>query len=105
MSAITNALESGDLTTVRRLLPTTRIWTAGYNLPGCLPDNEPCFFIEWKAAQTHLQGELEWALEDYSEDPGFTDPGYQSALNALKVAEPDNWSFTIGSYNWFITEV
>jgi len=44
-----------------------QVWTAGWNLPGCLPDSPPAVFETKEEAEAYIKDERESADEMYAE--------------------------------------
>jgi hypothetical protein len=80
------------------------VWSAGWNMPGYMPDNPPALFLGWDQARDYLVEELERALEELEE--GAEDPGYAEVAERLIHKAPGNAEYgqTIGAYHWFLTK-
>lgn len=70
-----------------------RPWSAGWNMPGCLPDTAAQRFESWEDAHEYLRSTVDrWADEDADTDED-TDDEYGSTLaafGAIKVDDPEH---------------
>lgn len=68
------------------------IYTAGWNMPGYLPEMEPCSFDTWEEAVEFLYQELkDLAMNSAVEDPEKS--AFYEGANQVK-----SWSGTYSSY-------
>jgi hypothetical protein len=66
-------------------------WWAGWNNPGCLPDNTPDLFDTWEEAHAFLKATIgEWLAADRTEFGIRTEEAaqYAYAFATLQAAEP-----------------
>jgi hypothetical protein len=58
-------------------------WTAGWNMPGYLPESEPVAFDTWAEAHAYIVGAVERAWDEASENLADLDPDTDPHPDAL----------------------
>ena len=80
-------------------------WSAGWNMPGYMPDSEPSQFESWSDARDYIAGEIERARDE--SPAGDTDEGtsdFDEALAALEALEDgEEFGRTVGGYHYWVT--
>jgi len=85
------------------------LWSAGWNMPGYLPDSDPALFMEHSDAQSYLESEIGRAIDEDAEQENVTtatehgDAATQAIarLNATK----GEFGETIGKYHYWVAKV
>lgn len=89
-------------------LVTRGVWTAGWNIPGYLPDEPAEVYESWDDARQYLDNELERAGDDFAHDDGeqtIVDQ-YAIARQLLDQSEPDQAFYArVGNYVWWIERI
>jgi hypothetical protein len=119
MTDITN---SDDLIDVRDIIARVeeieanrKPWTAGYNMPGYMPDSEPCVFEEFADACAYIAECLEQVADDAAsgadsaddlvtaEAIGATIDEAKARVLAMADKPAAEYGETVGQYHYFIT--
>ena|ERR1700694_284523 len=81
-------------------------WRAGLNMPGYMPDNEPCGFETWEEARDYIVSELERDIDSLvdNEAPTTDQDEAVKRLNALDDTQ-EEYGETIGQYHYWISAV
>lgn len=86
-----------------------RVWSAGWNVPGYLPDEEPAHFASWWAAYNYLSDELARAADDYETfdkiDQRVVDQFVRSQEVLAATKDGESVHVRIGNYLWWIESV
>lgn len=64
-------------------------FTAGWSMPGCLPESEPTLFTSLDAAREYLASELERAADDAAQSIGWDDDGQAEQDSASMSASAE----------------
>lgn len=81
-------------------------YVAGYNMPGYLPDSEPCEFDNQEDAKDYIISVIERLLEDLPETTYLSEQ-YESLLDEMANqpdAFDDDFSFIVGNYCFWVKE-
>lgn len=81
------------------------IYSAGWNLPGYMPDNSPALFTDSDSARLHISEEMDRVAEsDYSDEHAEEVAALESAsLACLKGS--GEYGATVAGYHYFVTKV
>ncbi len=93
-------------------LADIEIWSAGWNMPGYMPDSEPCRFTDNKAAREYIADQLD-TLADETDAPDLSkaeddlEAAGNDFDNAAKIirAGKGEYGATIGDYHYFVTQL
>lgn len=80
------------------------LWSAGWNMPGYMPDSDPAIFTSDDAAREYIAGEMSRFADHYFE----TDPAAANDLEtAAETCRKGKGEFgeTIGQYHYWVTKV
>ena len=77
-------------------------WTAGWNMPGYMPDSEPATFEDFEDAKNYTVGAIQHAA-DMEEDAEQAEAMEQCA-EYLSKREDGEFSSTVGEYCYWITK-
>jgi hypothetical protein len=77
-------------------------WSAGWNMPGYMPDNDPAVFADWSDAQTYILDELHRYLDETDDETEQTD--IRATIDRLANATEDNeFGETVGKYHFWLS--
>lgn len=77
-------------------------WSAGWNMPGYMPDNDPEAFADWTSAQSYILEELKRYLDEIDEPDAVTD--VTETIDRLANATEDNeFGETVGKYHFWLS--
>jgi antirestriction protein len=80
-------------------------FVAGWNMPGYMPDSEPCAFETWDDARDHLVDELSREI-DHLVDLEAPTGDHDAALERLNaLADGGEFGETVGQYHYWISAV
>ncbi len=77
------------------------VYSAGWNMPGYMPDNVPALFTDCDAAREYIAEQLERAADeggDTDEEPA------NAAADSIRAGSGD-LGVTVGQYHYFVTAV
>ena len=69
-------------------------WIAGFNMPGFMPETEPCSFNDAENALEYIKAEIERSIED---------EGLEVDLDAIKADPNGEFGQTLGKYHYWIS--
>jgi hypothetical protein len=105
-----NHLDSREIEERIEELESIRLkWSAGWNMPGYMPDSDPATFTDWESARDYIANEMAEAasnIEDDSDESKLEERAELEAASA-KLEESDDeseYGETIGEYHYWITE-
>lgn len=90
----------------QNMLSDVDVFSAGWNMPGCMPDNAPALFLDADDARLHISDAMDRAAEqeDESEDPGTERAALETAsLECLKGS--GEYGATVAGFHYFVTKV
>lgn len=93
----------------RHYIDDIEVFAAGWNTPGCLPDNPPAMFLDNDDALEYIATEIERADEE-SEDENTDDEVEDACSEASEAAEMarrtvGEFGRTVGAYHYFVSRV
>lgn len=80
-----------------QLVNAVDLYSAGWNMPGYMPDNPPSLFVDADDALEHLRSEIERAADETNDEP--VDP------TTIRAGSDGELGVTLGAYHYFITKV
>jgi hypothetical protein len=86
------------------------LWSAGWNMPGYMPDSDPALFMDWSDARDYIAGEIRTTAEQDEEDPEATQRvddlrEYADSLDNLKPDYDAEIGNTVGQYHYWVAKV
>lgn len=86
------------------------LWSAGWNMPGYMPDSDPALFVDWSDARDYLAGEIRATVDQDSEDPEAAQrvadlAEYADSLDNLKPDYNAETGHTVGQCHYWIAKV
>lgn len=80
-------------------------WTAGFNMPGYMPDSEPVGFETWAEARDYLASELERACDETGDvHEGEEYFSASKSMAAFPDDKDEDFGRTIEKYHWWIVK-
>lgn len=79
-------------------------FTAGWNMPGYMPDNDPVGFETWQDAAEYIAGEIRRALEEFEPTEEDAESYEDAACRAENSDDAQGYGETVGSYHYWITQ-
>lgn len=83
----------------RHYINGINLYSAGWNMPGYMPDNAPAIFLDASDALDHVRDEADRWIDEEN-DPEFA--GIPSTWKADKSGE---FGCTLGAYHYFVARV
>ena len=85
------------------------VYSAGWNMPGYMPDNAPAMFLDADDAREYIANEIERADEE-SEDEDTAEEVQDACNEATEAAQrcrtgAGEFGETVGAYHYFVTKV
>lgn len=95
-------------------LQDIEIFSAGWNMPGCMPDSEPALFIDSDDARMYISDEMDNArdsIEANLDDEDESEGDERKKVEALEDASAEclkgsgEYGATVAGYHYFVTKV
>jgi pyruvate/2-oxoglutarate dehydrogenase complex dihydrolipoamide acyltransferase (E2) component len=106
MTDISNSddvIDSRDvIARIEELEDSRKPWAAGWNMPGYMPDSEPCAFASWEEARDYLVAELERAADEAEEETEEATDYAETAARFAGLPDESEVGETVGAYHWWI---
>lgn len=77
------------------------LWSAGWNMPGCMPDSDPAVFLTAGAAREYIADEIDRAAEDVSDAEHIE---YAHSAETCRKGKGE-FGETIGRYHYWVAKV
>lgn len=84
------------------------VYSAGWNFPGCLPDNAPALFTDESSARAHISDAMSDAADAIFDSGDASREDDRAALNdaCLTVLKGSGeYGATVAGYHYFVTKV
>lgn len=80
-------------------------WIAGYNMPGFMPDSEPCGFSSFDDAREYIVSEMKREIDQYDDAESDVITDLEGAIVRLGEVQCDETEYgeTIGKWHYWIT--
>jgi hypothetical protein len=86
----------------RNMLQDIEVYSAGWNMPGYMPDSEPARFLSDSDARCYISDEMDNAAEQ-EEDEEKREAIESASLAVLRGS--GEYGATVGEYHYFVTRV
>ena len=73
-------------------------WTAGWNMPGYLPEADPATFDTWHEAHAYIVGEVDRAWDEAEDEGTFLDA--HTSLHVVTTDQP--YTVIAGDYAYWV---
>ncbi|MGH8235391.1 MAG: DUF7249 family protein [Steroidobacteraceae bacterium] len=89
------------------------VYSAGWNMPGCMPDNPPSMFLDVQEARQYIADEMEREADNIAEEletGGESERTHEAERlreqsAALYKTKEGEYGETIGNYHYFVTQL
>ena len=80
-------------------------WIAGYNMPGFMPDNDPCGFASFEDAREYIVGELKREIDQHEDEESDEIKDLEEAIRRIEAMQSDESEYgeTVGKWHYWIT--
>jgi len=79
-----------------------QLWSAGWNLPGCLPDSDPAVFTDAASALAYIVESAVESLDPSDEGEGAGRDKLADDIEAWKADSKGEFGQTVGAYHYWV---
>lgn len=87
----------------RNVIDDIEVWSAGWNMPGYMPEVAPAMFLDADDALEYIRDEVERS-QDYDEAADDAETA-QADLDSIKADSAGEFGATFGDYHYFVTKL
>lgn len=84
----------------RNMVDELAVYSAGFNMPGYMPDNEPAFFLSDTDAREYIADEIERSIDEEEDEEIIA--AHEEAAARVRAGAGE-YGETIGNYHYFVS--
>jgi hypothetical protein len=84
----------------RNMIDEIAVYSAGFNMPGYMPDSEPAMFLDADEAREYIADEIERSIENEEDEEVIT--AHEEAAQRVRDGSGE-FGETIGNYHYFVS--
>lgn len=87
----------------RHAIDDIALYSAGWNMPGCMPDGAPAVFTDAESALAYVQESAINAIADGEDLPSAHAEAQADSVNSWKADKNGEFGCTVGVYHYFVS--